>query len=131
MKTGLLSNRMIRWHLAAISLCLCGIGILFVHSTMRLDGEAFPGKVAWSQIIKACIAFGGFIVVSRVNYRLLERKSYTLYGLVLFGLCVLLCLKFLRGDPSASRWFRLALFDVQPSELMKLGLILCLARYLR
>ena len=98
---------------------------------MRFDGEAFPGKVAWSQIIKACIAFGGFIVVSRINYRFFERKSYTLYGLVLFGLCVLLCLKFLRGDSSASRWFRLALFDVQPSELMKLGLILCLARYLR
>ena len=131
MKTALLSNRMIRCHLAVISLCLCGIGILFVHSTMRLDGEAFPGKVAWSQIIKACIAFGGFIVVSRINYRFFERKSYTLFGLVLFGLCVLLGLKFLRGDPSASRWFRLALFDVQPSELMKLGLILCLARYLR
>lgn len=125
------SNRTIRWHLLAVSLVLCLIGVLFVHSTMRLEGEAFPGKVARSQIIKAAIAFLGFLIITRINYRIFERKSYTFYGLVLFFLCALLGLKFLRGDASANRWFRLVLFDVQPSELMKIALVLCLARYLR
>lgn len=126
-----LSNRAARWYLLAISLLLCLTGFLFVHSTMRLEGETFPGRVARNQIIKAAIAFLGFLIICRINYRFFERKSYTFYGLVLLFLCVLLGLKFLRGDSSANRWFRLALFDVQPSELMKLALVLCLARYLR
>lgn len=127
----LFSNRMLGWYLALTALSLCFIGVLFVHSTMHLEGEAFPGKAAWKQIVKAAIAFCGFLVLTRINYRFFERKSYTLYGLVLFCLCVLLALKLLRGDPTSSRWFRFALFNVQPSELMKIALALCLARYLR
>ena len=127
----LFSNRMLGWYLVLIALSLCSIGVLFVHSTMQLGGETFPGKVAWKQIVKAAIAFCGFLVLTRVNYRFFERKSYAFYGLVVFCLCALLALKFLRGDSSASRWFRFALFDFQPSELMKIALVLCLARYLR
>ena len=127
----LFSNRAARWYLLALSLALCFLGVLFVHSTMRMDGEAFPGRGARSQAIKAGIAFFGFLILCRVNYRLFERKAYTLYGLVVLLLLGLLALKFLRGDSSANRWFRLALFDIQPSELMKIGLVLCLARYLR
>lgn len=131
MITRIFSNRAVRWYLLGLSLVLCLLGVLFVHSTMRLEGENFPGRVARSQAIKAGIAFLGFLIICKINYRLFERKSYTLYGLVILFLIGLLALKFLRGDSSANRWFRLALFDVQPSELMKIGLILCLARYLR
>ena len=127
----LFSNRAARWYLLALSLALCFLGVLFVHSTMRMDGEAFPGRGARSQAIKAGIAFFGFLILCRFNYRLFERKAYTLYGLVVLLLLGLLALKFLRGDSSANRWFRLALFDIQPSELMKIGLVLCLSRYLR
>ena len=125
------SNRAIAWYLPLVSLCLCSIGILFVHSTMRVDGETFPGTVAWKQIAKAGIAFSGFLILTRINYRIYEKKSYSLYGLVVFLLCVLLSIKLLRGEGSAARWFRFALFDIQPSELMKIGLVVCLARFLR
>ena len=137
MIAGLLSPTATRWYLLLVALVLTVIGVVFVHSTMALqgqgtlDGEGFPGIVARKQMIKAGVALLALLVVVRIDYRWIERRAYVAYGIIVLVLCALLAGKILDGDRGPIRWFRFALFDVQPSELMKLAAILCLARYLR
>jgi len=131
MIAGALSIRATRWYLLVVALTLTGVGVLFVHSTKGLDGESFPSAFARKQIVRAGVALLAMFAVARIDYRFFERRAFTFYGAIVLVLCGLLGLKILRGDSDPSRWMRFAYFDVQPSELMKLAVILCLARYLR
>jgi rod shape-determining protein RodA len=127
----ILSPTTTRWYLLLVALVLTVISVLFVHSTMAFGPEPFPGTFAVKQLIKAGVSLLALLIVVRIDYRWIERHAYVLYGIVVLVLCVLLGSKLLKGDGGPIRWFRFALFDVQPSELMKLAAILCLARYLR
>ncbi len=127
----LTTPRMTRWWLLALALGLTTIGVIFVHSTMAIDGESFPCEYARKQIVRAFVAFVALCIVWRIDYKWIERRAYVFYGVIIALLSFLLALKYLRGDDGAARWFQLAFFNVQPSELMKLAVILALARYFR
>ncbi|MCZ6795661.1 MAG: FtsW/RodA/SpoVE family cell cycle protein, partial [Planctomycetota bacterium] len=116
--------------LALIGFTLAIIGILFVHSTTARPLESFPGELARAQALKLLVAVAGFVVVSRLDYRLLQRLAYPFYAVVF---ALLLALLVMRSTSSARppRWIELPLFNVQPSEMMKVAVILCLACYLR
>ena len=119
--------------LSLIGLALAVTGILFVHSTTARADESFPGDDARGQIVKLFVGIACFVVVSRLDYRLFHRLAFPLYGLILGALAILLLLK-VSGDGSARtppRWIQLPYFSIQPSELMKVAMILCLARYMR
>jgi rod shape determining protein RodA len=118
-----------RYALVAAALVLTAIGILFVHSTLADEGESFPGAAAKRQLIKALVALAAFAAVAAFDYRRLDRLAYVVYGLLVAVLVLLLVLKFSSGG--VGRWIDFPFFQVQPSELMKLAVILCLARYLR
>ncbi len=61
------------------------------------------------------------------HYRRLRRASYALYAISLVLLCVVF---FCPPRNGARSWIPLGVADFQPSELMKLALIVSLARYL-
>lgn len=111
-----------------VALTLTVLGILFVHSTTS-DGGAFPSPKAKGQILKALVALAGLRIASRTEYRRFERGAYALYAGVAAVLLGMLAVKMASGG--VNRFISLYIFQVQPSELMKLGLILALARYLR
>ena len=121
----------LRWTrilLPAVAAALLVIGILFVHSTTAEPGEAFPGRIARWQLIKALVASALFVALSRLDYRHLARFAYVAYG----GLALVLIALLVRPSSSpTARWIELGFIQVQPSELMKVAVILCLARYLR
>src|SRR5262249_12094648 len=60
-------------------------------------------------------------------YRVLERASYFIYGIVV----ALLAFVFVGGRSAlgAQRWIQLGRFSLQPSELAKLAIVFVLARY--
>ena len=68
------------------------------------------------------------VIVAALDYRLLHRLAYLAYfgGLGLLGLVPLIGV--MRND--ARRWLELGDYQFQPSELMKILLIIALARYL-
>jgi rod shape determining protein RodA len=67
------------------------------------------------------------LLVLAIDYRTLERYAYPLYGLVLV---MLLLVPFLGVAGGGSRrWLRLGWLSVQPSEPIKLMLVVALARY--
>jgi rod shape determining protein RodA len=68
------------------------------------------------------------ILVAIIDYRNFERLAYIAYGVGIFSLLLVFVLASdVRG---ASRWIRLGSFAIQPSEFMKIGVILAVARFL-
>ena len=69
-----------------------------------------------------------FFLFLLINYKSLGKFAYLLYSLNIL-LLLLLYLSH-KGSPGAQRWFRIGGLSIQPSEFVKLTLILTLARYL-
>jgi rod shape determining protein RodA len=67
------------------------------------------------------------LVVALLDLRLWYRWAYAIYGVALLGLIGVE----IAGQISmgAQRWIDLGLFQLQPSEVMKIALVLALARY--
>ena len=105
------------------------VGVLFVHSTTTA-GEAFPNGAARSQILKLIVAAVGFLTVACLDYRVFERYASVIYGVLSVVLIGMFLVKVTSGS-SMNRFVNVSIFQLQPSELMKIGFILMLARFLR
>jgi len=110
-----------------IILCfaLMVIGIINLYSATIIPGEGVPyyqRQLFWFGI-------GVFLalLVFIIDYRYYEEFAYPFYLAVLVVvLCVLIYGLVVGGG---QRWIKLGFFYFQPSELMKIGVILALARY--
>ncbi len=114
------------WTLLGIVVAICLLGIMNIYSASapyKLVGAPYYLKqINW-------MAAGLLItlLICSVDYHLLEDVAYWFYGfLVLLLLAVLLVGKRTLG---ATRWLDLGFFTIQPSELMKIGIILAFARF--
>jgi len=115
---------------------LSALGIAFIHSATSAGSEGVaamsPARMlsplAWRQAQWLLVSLAAFTVVVALDYSLWRRWSYVLYALTLIALIVLLERGTTRGG--SQRWFRVGPFTVQPSEFMKVAVILALARYL-
>ena len=67
------------------------------------------------------------LAVCSLDYHILEDISYWFYGLLLLLLIVVLVAG--RRSMGATRWLNLGLFNIQPSELMKIVIIVTFARF--
>lgn len=114
------------WTLLGIVVSICLLGILNIYSASapyKLTGAPYYIKqLNW-------MAFGLMIslVVCSVDYHLLEDFAYWLYGILLILLLAVLLVG--KRSLGATRWLDLGLFTIQPSELMKIGIILTFARF--
>ena len=99
------------------------VSILAMYSTDRGEFN-YHTK---SHIIRFFVFFGMFLIFSLVQIRFWHSQSYLIY-FVFFIL--LLGVKYFGLTSSGSkRWLDLYFMNLQPSELMKIGLILFLAKY--
>lgn len=81
------------------------------------------------QIILLAVSFGVFFVCSLIDFKFLRRTQVIVW---IFSLSIaLLCSLFFIGTISkgAQSWLNLGFFNVQPAEIVKLVLILLLAKY--
>ncbi len=115
------------WALFLVASALAVIGVINLYSaTSAARGalaDVYVQQVYW-------LVTGGILatVVAAVDYRVYERFAYVLYTLgVVFLLLVLILGRDIRGS---SRWIYIGSFSFQPSEFMKLFLIIALAKYL-
>lgn len=114
------------WTLIGLVCAICLVGILNIYSASaayKLSGAPYYIKqLNW-------MAFGLLLslVVASLDYHILEDFSYWFYCL----LVVLLVAVLLVGKRSlgATRWLNLGLFTIQPSELMKIVIIVTFARF--
>jgi rod shape determining protein RodA len=113
---------------------LSAYGVLMVHSATcaPLCGERFLAAESWGprQMLYLVMGLVAMVVATAIDYRAYRALAY--YG---YGLCLLLLVAVLvvgRGEAEfgVRRWIPLGFFDFQPSEIMKVGLVVALARFL-
>jgi len=130
-----LSLRLVRWfeldwHVLAIAGLLLGIGLAFVRAMSAADELFDRDDVDFGRhLAKVLLTLPVLVAALAVRPRWLRRNAYTIYGACI----VLLLLVPIVGDDrnGARRWIPLPVnFDLQPSELAKLGVIVALARVL-
>jgi rod shape determining protein RodA len=111
-------------YILVISILVLGIiSMLAMYST---DGGEFKYHTN-SHILRFFVFFGLFFLVSLVKIRFWHDKSFLIY---FFFFILLLGVKYFGLTSSGSkRWLDLYFMNLQPSELMKIGLILFLAKY--
>ena len=99
------------------------ISILAMYST---DGGELKYHTK-SHILRFFVFFSMFLFISFIQIRFWHSQSYLIY-VIFFAL--LLGVKYFGLTSSGSkRWLDLYFMNLQPSELMKIGLILFLAKY--
>jgi rod shape determining protein RodA len=117
----------IEWPLLVLALLVTGIGLLTILSaTYRADQTVSPYVVR--QATWAGIGLVLMIIAIGIDYRELSRYSYGIYALLVMALGLTLVLGVKGGG--ARRWLGYGPVALQPSEFMKVGLILVLAHVL-
>src|SRR5574344_937667 len=115
------------WNLSFSYIIL--ITILAIVGTITLYSAANGNWQPWAlkHITRFGIAFCLMIMLALVNVQVYYKYAYVFYFLSL----ILLIAVEIGGHigMGAQRWVNLGLFKIQPSELMKIGLVLFLARY--
>ena len=102
------------------------LGIISMFAMYSTDGGEFKYHTN-SHILRFFVFFGMFFVVSFISIRFWHETSYLIYVGVFI---LLLGVKYFGLTSSGSkRWLDLYFMNLQPSELMKIGLILFLAKY--
>lgn len=100
------------------------IGTLVLYSASK--GNFYPW--AYKHIINGLVSLPLFFVIMLTDIKVWFKLSYLLYG---FGIILLLSvLQFgVEGGLGAQRWLAVGGFRFQPSELIKVFMVLLLARY--
>tara|TARA_Y100001978_G_scaffold182961_1_gene180196 strand:+ start:841 stop:1911 length:1071 start_codon:yes stop_codon:yes gene_type:complete len=101
----------------------CAIGFAMLYSAAGGDIEP------WAQrhLVRYLVGLLGIIILSVTNIRLFFKGAYIFYGISV----MLLVFVEVAGETGmgAQRWIDLGLIRFQPSELMKISVIIVLARY--
>ena len=102
------------------------LGIVSMFAMYSTDGGEFKYHTN-SHILRFFVFFGLFFFISLIQVRFWHDQSYLIY---IFFFLLLLGVKYFGLTSSGSkRWLDLYFMNLQPSELMKVGLILFLAKY--
>jgi rod shape determining protein RodA len=114
----------IDWRLALLLLAIAGLGSLMLYSVANSSWEPWADQ----HLMRFGVCFVIMLVLSMVDLRIWFAASYPIYAL---GLLLLVAVEAV-GDVSlgAQRWLDIpGLGRFQPSEIMKIGIVLVLARF--
>ncbi|HYC12903.1 MAG TPA: FtsW/RodA/SpoVE family cell cycle protein, partial [Stellaceae bacterium] len=113
----------LNWGLVLIVSTLAGVGFATLFSAANGHWDPWASK----QMLRFAVAFVMMVTVALVDIRIWFRAAYAIYA-VSFVLLVAVDLRGAIGM-GAQRWIDLGVIQLQPSELMKVALVLALARY--
>jgi rod shape determining protein RodA len=113
----------ISWPFLLLITLVASIGFLSLYSAASGDIE----KWAAPQMVRFAIGMGGLLIVALIDIRIWMRLAYPVFGVV----TILLVYVDIKGHTSmgATRWIDLGFLKLQPSELMKIAVVLALARF--
>jgi len=113
----------IHW-LFILLICLTAvIGVMMLYSAANGNVDPWASR----HLLRFCVGLMALIAVALVDIRFWLRYAYFFYAV---ALSLLIAVEF--GGTigmGARRWIDLGYFQLQPSELMKIAIVLALARY--
>lgn len=103
----------------------CLVLLAVTYGKPTTPAGSVPPHVLTKQIFFEVIGFITMFVMATLDYQLLRRYSWWIYGVTLFLLIAVFAMP---AVAFAHSWIPLGPLEFQPSELMKLALILAIAR---
>lgn len=111
------------WALLGAVLVLAAIG-----ATMIFSATGGATRIYWTQLYAIGLGLVALLVTLSIDYRSLADKSHLIYLGLIVSLVAVLAIGSVRGG--SRRWIDLGVFNLQPSEFVKAGLALVLAKFL-
>jgi len=115
--------RGIQWGLVLLIAMISGIGFAMLYSAANGNLQPWASR----QMTRFAIVLVPMIAIGLIDVRYWFRSAYWIYGVSLL-LVVAVDLRGIAGL-GAQRWIDLGVLQLQPSEVMKIALVLALARY--
>ena len=113
----------IDYFLILIVILIGTVSVFAIYSTENGNFSYFTKN----HLIRLIVFFSTFLIFSFIRISIWYRYAYLFY---LSGLVLLIFVLFFGISSSGStRWINLYLINLQPSELMKIAIIVCFARY--
>ena len=113
----------LNWGLMLLILVTAFVGLATLYSISGGSTETWVSR----QLVRFGVGFFFMLVVALVNIRFWLRSAFLIYGVALVLLVAVEVVGIV--GMGAQRWVDLGPFQLQPSEVMKIALVLALARY--
>lgn len=107
-----------------VPMCMClTVSIVVLYSA----GGGSWNPFALSQMSKIAVGFIVFFFAAFTNIKTWIKSAYVIYAIALIMIIMVTFVG--HTGMGAQRWLNLGFFHIQPSELIKIALVLALARY--
>jgi len=113
----------IDWLLAGLLCAITGIGILTLYSVGGMSWQPW----AYKQLTFFCVFLVGMVVLGLLDLRVWLFSAYWVYGICLLLLVGVELMGDIRGG--SQRWLSIGPLTFQPSEYMRLAIVLALAKF--
>ena len=113
----------INWIYLLIISLIAGVGFVGLYSVAGGNFEPWAIK----QMLRFVVGVAILVMVAMTNLKFWMKYAYIIYAAVLVLLMVVDLFGFV--GMGAQRWINLGFIQIQPSELMKIAVVLALARY--
>ena len=114
------------WTLIALVFLIASIGILNLYS-MTCDGQGSGPPLYLKQVSWLLMGLAVMMVIACIEYRFYSDLAYIVYTIAFF--CLLVVLAYGIITSGAQRWVKFASISFQPSEFVKISMILALAKF--
>jgi rod shape determining protein RodA len=126
--TGNSENKKFDFNFALIILALNLLGLINLYSASSGVNDIGISRLFWQQIVWLVMGWSVYIIVTFLNYNIIKSWATSIFVInLLFLLAVIFVGKTSLG---AQRWIDLGFFRFQPSETMKVALVLVVAKTL-
>lgn len=115
-------------NLIFVMIALNVIGLINLYSATHGVNLSFQTTLFWQQIVWLTLGWCLFFGATLMDYNFFRRGAYIFYGLNLTALALVLVVG--KVSYGAQRWLDLGFFRYQPSETMKIVLVIALAKIL-
>ncbi|MDD3287528.1 MAG: rod shape-determining protein RodA [Alphaproteobacteria bacterium] len=115
--------RLMHWGLVLLIVAIGSTGVALLYSAGGMSWQPWAG----AQLTRFLAGLVVMMIIALINIRLWLKIAYPLYGIMLLLLIVVELMG--HSGMGAQRWINIGFFVLQPSELMKIALVLALAKY--
>jgi rod shape determining protein RodA len=115
------------WWMLSLTIILATIGLIALYSAVHAGASTSQSSLFTKQLI-----WYGAGTLMMITAFLIDYKNYERWGHFLYIICVALLVAVLifgRYVAGSKRWLVVGPFSLQPSELVKLGVIIVLSKY--
>ena len=123
MKELIFKFKNLHWTLISLVFFISFVGIVMIYSASKAEGL----NPTYSHISKLILGIFIMFSVAMMNINLFQKYAYILYFVGLFFLIYATFYGFV--GKGARRWINIFGVNVQPSEIMKIVLILAIAKF--